>query len=313
MRRLSAVPSLTLAAVVCALALGSSLVLAEASDESAARINSETRPAQPLPAKISKSNKRIDVALQQAVASPLRTPAFAARDRYRHPLETLSFFGIRRNMTVVEVWPGSGWYTEILAPYLYPHGTLFAAQFNPSSSSPFFRKTRADYLAMLLHEHDRYGNVVVTSFEPPDLMELTAPDHADLVLTFRNVHNWYIAGGDTDVLAAFGAMYTTLKPGGILGVVEHRLPASHPESEQATSGYLHESYVVHMAEQAGFKLVASSPINNNPADKADYPHGVWTLPPTLDQGDINRDKYLAIGESDRMTLKFVKPALGRSK
>ncbi|MEO6699827.1 MAG: hypothetical protein ABIR53_08685, partial [Paraperlucidibaca sp.] len=148
------------------------------------------------------------------------------------------------------------------------------------------------------------------SFNPPTYVDIAPVGSVDRVLTFRNIHNWYMQEGEDDrVLAAFSSFYKALKPGGILGVVEHRLPQTRPSSDQADSGYMHEDYVIDLAQQAGFKLVAKSDINANSADSTLHPKGVWTLPPTLRLGDQQRDHYLAIGESDRMTLKFIKPEL----
>ncbi len=248
-------------------------------------------------------------AVARAVAKTERTPAFVARDRSRHPIETLLFFGIRPDMTVVEIWPGaSGWYTEILAPLLRSDGMLYAAHFNADSPSEFYRESRATFQTKLAEKPQLYDHVMVTTFNPPEHMNIAPPRSADMVLTFRNAHNWYMrGGGDERVVAAFLAMYRALKPGGVLGVVDHRLPENRPLSDQEDSGYMREDYVIAMAQRAGFVLAAKSEINANPRDTADHPNGVWTLPPTLRLGEVDRDKYQAIGESDRMTLKFVKP------
>jgi predicted methyltransferase len=247
--------------------------------------------------------------LEAAIGAKHRSPEFVQRDAARHPLETLQFFGIEPDMTVVEIWPGAGgWYTEILAPLLRASGRLYAAQYNRDSPSQYYRESRAQFEAKLAANPAVYDRVVVTSFNPPAHVDIAPPGSADLVLTFRNVHNWYMrGGGDERVIAAFQAMHRALRPGGVLGVVEHRLPASRPLADQEDSGYLREDYVIDMAQRAGFELVAKSEINANPKDKADHPKGVWTLPPTLRLGEVERDKYLAIGESDRMTLKFRKP------
>jgi predicted methyltransferase len=244
-------------------------------------------------------------ALDSAIAGAHRTDAARARDQYRHPRETLLFFGLRPDMTVVEVSPGAGWYTDILAPVLKNKGRYVAAHNNPAGS-PGAQKQRAAFIERAKANAALFGPIAVTSFGKGIEGNLAAPGSADLVLTFRNVHNWKGAGFAED---AFKAFYAALKPGGVLGVVEHRLPEDRADTEDSRrSGYVKQSEVVRLAEAAGFKLVASSEINANPKDTADYPKGVWTLPPTLTLGDTDREKYLAIGESDRMTLRFVKPA-----
>ena len=229
------------------------------------------------------------------------------RDQYRHPQETLEFFGIKPGMTVVEIAPGGGWYTEILSPLLGPQGKLYAAHFDPNSEVEYYRNGRAKFERKMDVESDVYGNVEITTFQPPEMFDIAPAGSADAVVTFRNVHNW-LRGGREATVESFKAMYKALKPGGVLGVVEHRLPASQEQDEKASSGYMHQQFVIDVAQDAGFKLVASSEINANPKDTANHPKGVWTLPPSLRLGEQDRDKYLEIGESDRMTLKFVKPA-----
>jgi|SRR5579875_1030520 predicted methyltransferase len=237
-----------------------------------------------------------EAALGAAIDDPARPAAERARDRYRHPLQTLQFFGIKPDMTVVEIWPGGGWYTAILAPYLREHGKLYAAVAPGPRSEAYRRRLATD--------PKLYGAVTITELGPPDHWAIAPPHRADMVLTFRNVHNW-MRGGFAD--KAFEAMYEALRPGGILGVVEHRGNPKLPQDPKAASGYGREDYVIKLAEKAGFHLVAKSEVNANPRDTKDYPKGVWSLPPTLRMGKVDRDKYLAIGESDRMTLKFVKP------
>ena len=236
-------------------------------------------------------------ALTKAVDSPSRSAEDKARDQYRHPVETLSYFGIRPEMTVVEIWPGGGWYTDILAPFLKEHGKLYEAvppAQNAENSDSYRKKLAADPA--------QYGKIILT--ELPSKQPIAPAGSADMVLTFRNVHNWMRRGSAEDT---FKEMFAALKPGGILGVEEHRADASQPQDPKAASGYVREDYVIKLAEQAGFKLISRSEINANPKDTKGYPSGVWTLPPTLRLGDKDRDKYLAIGESDRMTLKFAKP------
>ncbi len=243
-------------------------------------------------------------AIAKAAADARRTPANAARDRYRHPVETLAFFGVEPNDTVVEIWPGGGWYTEILAPYLAAGGgQLLLATMDGQLGG----------IAKLQQAHPAlYGKVRTAVFPTFDATASRVPDGtADVVLTFRNVHNWRMGYRRDDKQdyspEAFRQMYAMLKPGGVLGIVDHRLPEGASAERERTSGYIKVSTVRSLAEQAGFRLAASSEINANPKDTADWPDGVWTLPPSLRLKDQDREKYLAIGESDRMTLKFVKP------
>lgn len=249
---------------------------------------------------------RADDALKAALASPQRTPASVARDVWRHPYETLTFFGIRPDMTVVELSPGGGWYTEILAPYLKPRGQLVVAGDDPESTVGYFQRSAARMEQRHKANPDLYGKVQVAVFAPPSKMQFATPGSADMVLTFRNVHNW-AAQGDAVVTAAFRSVHTALKPGGVFGVVDHRLPAAREQDAKASSGYVHQAYVVRLAEAAGFRLAAASEVNANPKDTADHPGGVWALPPTYGNKDKDRARFEAIGESDRFTLKFVKP------
>jgi predicted methyltransferase len=235
-------------------------------------------------------------ALSAALAAPTRTPANVARDKYRHPAETLGFFGVQPNHSVVEMWPGGGWYTEVLAPYLASGGTL---QVVPPSGR-YDERIRAKVASDPV-----YGKVQVATFNAGQPTAIAAGS-ADVVLTFRNVHSW-LDEKDPIADAVFAEAFRVLKPGGTLGVVEHRLPEEAEDAKQLTSGYVKVSTVRQLAEKAGFQFVGSSEVNANPKDTKDHPEGVWTLPPTLELGDKDREKYLAIGESDRMTLKFVKP------
>lgn len=245
--------------------------------------------------------------LQAAIDNPLRSAANKARDAHRHPLETLNFFGVKPNHTVVEISPGGGWYTEILAPYLKEQGTYYAAHQPADASSEYAKKSRADYLAKLA-ANPVYSKVQVTEFAAAGGKTIAPEGSADVVLTFRNLHNWYMAKGDESLLAAFKQFHTVLKPGGVLGVVEHRLPEKLQNSDWQKSGYMPQALVVKLAEQAGFVLEGSSEVNANPKDTANHPNGVWALPPTLANKETDKAKYQAIGESDRMTLKFRKPA-----
>jgi predicted methyltransferase len=238
-------------------------------------------------------------AIDQAVASSSRSEANRARDKYRHPAETLAFFGVKPTDTVVEVWPGAGWYTEILAPLVRDHGLYYGATQPPG-------KYREATEKLVASDPARFGKVRLSILQPGEPSEIALPGSADVVLTFRNVHNLMMAG-DAAAAQAFADFYKALKPGGVLGVVDHRLPEAADSAREKTSGYVKKSTVVRLAAAAGFKLAGESEVNANPRDSADWPDGVWTLPPTLRLGDKDRDRYLAIGESDRMTLKFVKP------
>ena len=247
-----------------------------------------------------------DDALKAALAGAQRTPVAVARDAARHPHETLSFFGIRPDMTVVELSPGGGWYTEILAPYLKPRGQLIVAGDDPESGVAYYRRGAERMGKKLAADPASFDQVRVAVFAPPHRLQYAAPGSADMVLTFRNVHNW-AAQGDAVVAAAFKSVHATLKPGGVFGVVDHRLPAGREQDAKASSGYLHQAHVVRLAEAAGFRLAASSELNANPKDSADHPGGVWALPPNYANKDKDRARFEAIGESDRFTLKFVKP------
>lgn len=248
-----------------------------------------------------------DTALQAAIAGSHRTPAFVARDAARHPYETLRFFGLQPGMTVVELSPGGGWYTEILAPYLHERGQLVLGADDPQSTNAYRQRSGQRLKDKLAAAPTVYGKVRMNVFEVPARLQYAEPGSADLVLTFRNVHNWIDAGGDTAVQAVFRSAFEALKKGGTFGVVEHRRPAAQAQDEKASSGYVHEAYVIRMAEAVGFKLAARSEVNANPKDTADHENGVWALPPTFTNKDKDRERYAAIGESDRMTLRFVKP------
>ena len=245
--------------------------------------------------------------IDKAMTGAHRSDANKARDKYRHPKETLLFFGLKPDMTVVEVWPSAGWWTEILGPVLKDRGQYYAAWFaTQAKGAPDFLKEREKgFDAMLAGRPDLYGKVIKTALLAPEYVDIAPKGSADMVLTFRNVHNWAKAGNAD---AMFKAFYDTLKPGGILGVKDHRAKPGTPFQRQIDSGYMTEAWVIETAQKAGFKLDNKSEINANPKDTADYPGGVWTLPPNLrNVSDADKPKYLAIGESDRMTLKFVKP------
>ncbi|MDQ1921371.1 class I SAM-dependent methyltransferase [Massilia pseudoviolaceinigra] len=245
-----------------------------------------------------------DDALKAAIANTERTPANVARDAARHPYETLTFFGIKPTMTVVELSPGGGWYTEILAPYLREKGKLIVAGESPTSAKEGARKYAANLTKKLESKPAMFDKVQRGVFEVPTTYDFAKPGSADLVVTFRNLHNW-MGNGDDKVKEVFKKVHDSLKSGGVFGVVEHRAPAG--KEPKADTGYVQEAYVIKMAESVGFKLAGKSEVNANPRDKADHNKGVWALPPVLANKDVDREKYLAIGESDRMTLKFVKP------
>lgn len=243
--------------------------------------------------------------LDRALTGEYRSETNRLRDKYRHPRETLLFFGLRPDMTVVEIWPGGGWYSEILGPVLRERGKYYLAHYaieNPKVAG-WQREVREKQQATVARQAALYGNPVFTSFGPPEHLAIAPAGSADLVLTFRNVHNWSSQRADQ---AAFQAFFDALKPGGILGVVEHRARPGTSFERMVKTGYMTEAYVIGLAEKAGFKLVEKSEINANPLNTTDHPNGVWTLPPMM-RGRLDPEKYAAIGESDRMTLKFRKP------
>ncbi|MBB37055.1 MAG: hypothetical protein CME88_17635 [Hirschia sp.] len=250
-----------------------------------------------------------EAAMQAALAGDWRVAP--ERDAFRHPAETLAFFGVEPDMTVVEIWPGGGWYSSVLGPYLKQGGgTLVAAGPDPAASD-YAANSVQKFTETFIAHPETYGDINM-SIAAKTSESLAPPESADVVLTFRNIHNW-MKGEYADKM--FKDAYAALKPGGILGVVEHRLPSAEEQDPQANSGYVQEAYVIKLAEEAGFEFVESSEINANPADTADHPFGVWTLPPVSRsaprEGEapegFDPSVYAAIGESDRMTLKFVKP------
>lgn len=242
--------------------------------------------------------------LRDAVASSARPEKERARDAHRHPVETLEFFGLRDDMTVLELWPGGGWYTTILAPVLAEKGKLIATNYDPNGPEDKpTTKYGKGFAARVASEGERFANVDVKIVDPPAQLDLGPENSVDLAVTFRNFHGW-AAGNQAEAILA--SVHKTLKPGGILGIVDHRAkPGSDPAS-WAKSGYITEAEVIRLVEAAGFELVEKSEINANPNDTTEHPEGVWTLPPSLRLGDQDRAKYEAIGESDRMTLKFRK-------
>ncbi|HEY1283845.1 MAG TPA: hypothetical protein VGE96_05140 [Steroidobacteraceae bacterium] len=243
-------------------------------------------------------------ALDGVLAGNQRSAENRARDVYRHPKETLLFFGLRPEMKVLEIWPDpDGWYTEVIAPMLREKGKYYAAVLDAAPGNANQEKRVADYRAKLASRPDLYDRVEITVLSDSG-KDLVPAGSVDMVLTFRNIHNW-MARGTAE--RNFAAMFRALKPGGTLGVVEHRASPAKPQDPQARSGYVNEQYAIDMIEAQGFKLVAKSEINANAKDTKDYEQGVWTLPPVYRLGDLDRDKYREIGESDRFTLRFVKP------
>lgn len=246
-----------------------------------------------------------DAGLQAAINGSWRDAANVKRDVYRHPGQTLAFFGIRPDQTVIEITPGGGWYAEILAPYLQAKGQYIAAVVDPMKVAEgrgrdYQQRQRDNLQKKFDADPAHYAQARIVGYDP-NAPVLGPANSADLVVTFRNVHNWRSAGQAENMFKAFHAV---LKPGGVLGVVEHRAKADVPADDK--SGYVGQQQVIAMAEAAGFKLAAKSELNANPRDTKDYPGGVWTLPPTNQHDAADAAKYQAIGESDRMTLRFVK-------
>ncbi len=242
--------------------------------------------------------------LNKAVHSDHRSESDKLRDTYRNPMETLRFFDIRPDMTVLEVSPGKGWYTQILGPYL-KDGQLVLALPRDNSDRSYHVANNKALRKIILDNPDHYKNVTYSVFEPPAVLGPVAkPNSVDRILTFRNLHNWVGTGKGQEAIAE---LYKALKPGGILGIVDHRASSDKAQDPKVKSGYIREDYVIQLVEAAGFEFLAKSEINANYLDTKNYNNGVWTLPPSLRLQDKDRSKYLAIGESDRMTLKFRKP------
>ena len=242
--------------------------------------------------------------LQSLATGDHRSEDNIARNAWRHPVETLEFFGLEADTTVIEILPSTGWYTEIIAPYVRDQGKYYAAHFSPNAAQDFMPRIRGLFEEKISSDPEHYGRITVRSLNPPHEVIIAPPASADMALTFRNVHNWIMAGQEHEFFAAF---FAALKPGGTLGVVEHRARPNASMEIMETTGYVTEAYVKEVAAAAGFEFVESSDINANAKDDTDHPAGVWSLPPTYRMGEANREDFTAIGESDRMTLKFIKP------
>jgi predicted methyltransferase len=245
----------------------------------------------------------VDPALRAVLTGAARTDAERARDGARHPAETLTFFGLKPDMHVIELVPGGGWYTAILAPYLHDRGALAVTSGDPNGPPDSEGTKQAQAIAKRLASSPAFEHVTVVRFDPATA-QLGPDGSADMVLTFRNVHNWI---PDGNAAAVFAGVAKVLKPGGVFGVVDHR--ATHDQTPQqiGDTGYVTEAQVIALAKAAGLELDERSEINANPKDTKDYPNGVWSLPPTFAGKDVDRAKFAAIGESDRMTLRFRKP------
>ena len=242
--------------------------------------------------------------LTKAANGSHRSAVNIARNDWRHPVETLNFFGIKNNMRVAEIWPGSGgWYTEVLAPYLQENGTFVTASYDGSTGIDYFKRGEKKFRDKLVANPEVYGKVTMSHLMPPETVPDLGGEGLDMVLTFRNVHNW-VRNGIAEEM--FKQMHAMLKTGGVLGLVAHRGTPEMTEIKHAKTGYLAESVIIGLAERNGFELVDTSEVNANPKDTKDHSEGVWTLPPSYRLGDTDKAKYQAIGESDRMTFKFVK-------
>jgi predicted methyltransferase len=265
----------------------------------------------PAAAAMAEMDSRTRSLVSNAMEGAHRSEVNRDRDVYRRPLETLDFLGLRSDMTVVEIWPGSGWYSEILAPVLKDEGLFYAAQYSPNGPYGYQRRGLGAYLSMLGNNPDLYRQVVVTEFDLPYELRIAPAGSADMVLTFRNIHNFVmdLYGGGSYARLAFQAMYDALKPGGVLGIVDHEWDDPATEDPLAANGYISRARTIELARQVGFEFVAESDLLDNPSDTKDHPEGVWTLPPSFALGDANRQMYEAIGESDRFLIKLIKPPI----
>ncbi len=298
MRPLAVVP-LALLAVSCSGSAQKAPAETPSSSASAAA-TSEARPATPAPT----VGTQTEVAVHRALAGSHRSEKNRARDRYRHPAETLLFFGLEPDMTVIELWPGRGWYTEVLAPVLREKGKLIVATMDPEDQT-FRGRFAREFRDTRQAQREIYEGVQAVVLFPPDNFTLGPAASADLVLSFRSAHNWIRWGGYEG--RVFDAVARVLKPGATFGIVQHRAHAGDVPQESAENGYVPEAYLIDLAEEAGLEFVAVSEVNANPDDVKSYPNGVWSLPPTLRGGEVDRKDFIAVGESDRATLLFRRP------
>ncbi len=290
--------------MAAAIALANGCASAPPKAGHAAAAATATAPAKHI--ETARSDAATLAALDRVLAGAHRSDANRARDVYRHPRQTLEFFGIRADKTVMEIWAGAGgWYTEVLAPLLRDRGHYIAANWDPSSDLKVVQDSVAAFKTKLDGNPDLYDKVTVSALQYPGAMNPAPPGSVDLIVTFRNLHNWL--AHDQAAPAMLRAMYTALKPGGVLGIVDHRADPALPVDPKARTGYVNEAFAIELARSAGFEFAGAAEINANPQDTRDYEQGVWTLPPTWRLGDKDRSRYAAIGESDRFTLKFVKP------
>ena len=275
-----------------------SLALVACSSETATQT---AAPDEAVKAEVAEATAPAAGSMEAVLAGSWRSDKNKARDQFRNPAETLAFFGVEADQTVIEISPGGGWYTEVIAPYLAAGGgTYYASTRGDAERDAKFIDKFSDAAT--------FGNVNVGVLGTDSIPLGTA----DTVLTFRNIHNWMSGGTEAEV---FANAYAALKPGGVFGVIEHRLPSSAEQHPEGGTGYVHEDYTIALGTEAGFELAGTSEINANPKDTADHPFGVWTLPPASFTGNEDRpapegfdaEAYKAIGESDRFTLKFVKP------
>lgn len=258
------------------------------------------------------TSPEVHQALESAAHGSWRSAKNVARDKYRHPVETLEFFGIQPDMRVIEILPGGGWYTDILAPFLKDHGTLIEAEPPVVGTTGFSHNGAIRFNQKLASNPAVFGKVELTPFESPDYVSLGAPNTADMVVTFRNVHdmvfeNVHGEGSDTDLQNFLRSAYSVLKPGGVLGIEEHRADPNMPLDQAFKLSRVNQNYLIHEAEMAGFKLGGTSEVNANPKD--DRKSDVFFFPPALSPDSGNTAKYAALGEADNMVVKFVKPSV----